>query len=282
MAMVNLMFTRLPSSLSSSSRIPTDIKFVFKVNEVEDNASFEEVSAHKVILALVSDVFEKEFFGPMKEDKSEIEIKDAKQEEFKVMLDFIYNKQSDLSMYDLYFLSKLYYLAEKYNISALRNEILSTISQKEVCDENVLDIAIVAELNVAHEMFSETLYESVAVFLLRKFAGKLSNAFDYFSHVEPTQAHGLVLLKVMAKMKNVVPPVCDNCKAYPCIDGEELTKANFVVGARVVCKDDRGSPEVDTLDRIIEHMSQFAAVTKDGSVSVGYSLRFYMFRCSQQ
>jgi len=276
------LFTRLPLSLSSSSRIPADIKFVFKVNELDESTSFEEVRAHKVILAVVSDVFEKEFFGPMKEAESEIEIKDAKQEEFKVMLDFIYNKQSDLSMYDLYFLSKLYYLAEKYNISALRNEILATISQKQVCDENVLDIAIVAELNVAHDTFSETLYESVAVFLSRKFAGKLSNAFDFFSHVEPTQAHGLVLLKVMAKMRNLVPPVCDNCKAYPCIDGEELTKANFVVGAKVVPKDHRGSPEVDTLDRIIEHMSQFAAVTKNGSVQAGFTLRFYRFRCSQK
>jgi len=281
MAMAHLISTRLPQSLSSASRIPTDIKFVFKVEEQEENTS-EEVWAHKVILAVVSDVFEKEFFGPLKEAKSEIEIKDAKQEEFKVMLDFIYNKQSDLSMYDLYFLSKLYYLAEKYNISAFRSEIISTISQKQVCDENVLDVAIVAELNVAHDMFSETLYERVAVFLLRKFAGKLSNAFDFFSRVEPTQANGLVLLKVMAKMKNVVPPVCDNCKAYPCIDGEELTKANFVVGARVVNKDDRGNEDVDTLDRIIEHMSQFAAVTKSGRVSVGHLLRYYMYRCSQQ
>ena len=276
--MANLMSIKLPLSLSPSSRIPTDIKFVFPF---EENKRDEEVRAHKVILAVVSDVFEKEFFGPMKEANSEIEIKDANPEEFKVMVDFIYNKQTDLSIYDLDFLSKLYYLAEKYNISALRCEIITTISQRQICDKNVLDVAIVAELNVAHNLFSETLYESVCLFLLKKFAGKLNKALNFFSQVEPTQAHGLVLLKVMAKMKNLVPPVCDNCKAYPCIDGEVLTKTNFVVGARVVNKDYQGCPEVDTLDRLIEHMSQFAAVMKDGRVSVGYCLRFYMFRCPQ-
>ena len=52
-----IMATNLSLTLSSSSNIPTDVKFVFKV-EAEDNNTVKEVNAHKLILALVSDVFE--------------------------------------------------------------------------------------------------------------------------------------------------------------------------------------------------------------------------------
>jgi len=285
MTIVNQILTRLPQTLSSTSNIPTDVKFVFRDNK-EENNSVKEVNAHKLILALVSDVFEREFYGTLakKEVESVIDIEDAQQEVFIVMVDFIYNKQPDVSMHGLPFLGNLFYLAEKYNISALLNEIIKVISRKQICDESVLDIATVAEDYVFLEQFSETLYESVAVYLLKKFAGKLDKAIDFFWQVQPNQVNGLALLKVMSKMKEVVPPICDNCKAYPCMDGEGLTKSNFVPGARVVNRNGKGSSEVDRLVRIIEHMCQFVAVMKDGGTAAGFMLKpdYYMYNCEDK
>ena len=114
------LMANLPKCLSPDSTIPTNVRFLFHLGGV-----IKEVKAHKMILALVSDVFTTEFFGSMKEDKDDIDIKDASQEVFQAMIDFIYNKQVDLGEYDLPFTSQLYNLAEKYNIKDLRNEIIS-------------------------------------------------------------------------------------------------------------------------------------------------------------
>ena len=210
--MMNLMSVKLPQILSSSS-IPKDIKFLFKE---KDGVTF--IMAHKSILAVVSDVFEKEFFGPLKVNGNEILIEDASQEVFEVLVDFIYNKQPIMSNYDLHFLSSLFYLAEKYNISALKNEIIVTICKKEICDENVLDVAILAEKCIVLEEFSDNLYDRVAMFLMKKFDGKATNVFNFFSLTEATQANGLVLMKLMARMHNMTSLACENCKASPCID----------------------------------------------------------------
>ena len=276
MSVMDLMSSKLPQSLSSSS-IPKDIKFLFK----EKEGVTTSIMAHKVILAVISDVFEKEFFGSLKEHENEILIKDAKHEVFEVLVDYIYNKQPIMSNYDLHFLSSLFYLAEKYNISALKNEIIATIFNKEISDENVLSVAIIAEETIVLEEFSDSLYDRVAMFLLKKFAGKLTNVFEFFSQIKATEVNGLALLKVMAKMKNMTPPLCENCKAYPCMGGEGITKSNFVPGASVVSKG-IGSADVDKLLRTQDYMNQFTAVMKDGGIQSGYSLNpnYYMYKCS--
>ena len=110
MSVMSLISVKLPQILSSSS-IPKDIKFLFK----EKDGVTSSIMAHKLILAVVSDVFEKEFFGPLKENENEILIEDAKQEVFKVLVDFIYNKQPIMSNYDLHFLSSLFYLVGSSN-----------------------------------------------------------------------------------------------------------------------------------------------------------------------
>jgi len=275
-----IMSTNLPLTLSSSSNIPTDVKFVFKV-EAEDNNTVKEVNAHKLILALVSDVFEKEFFGALKEVENIVEIKDAEQEVFQAMIDCIYNKQIDISMHGFRFLGKLFYLAEKYCLSALQTEIIKVISKKKICDENIFDVVAVAEENVYHELFSETLYERVAKYLLGKFAGNFEIAINFFSQAEAIQVDDLVLSKVTSKMKNVKLPVCYNCKSCPCLDGEGVTKDNFVPEAKVVNRNGNGSAEVDKLLRVIDHMNQFVARTKNGKTVAGYTLNpaYYMYKC---
>eukprot|EP00092_Neocalanus_flemingeri_P063817 GFUD01077290.1.p1 GENE.GFUD01077290.1~~GFUD01077290.1.p1 ORF type:complete len:278 (-),score=70.22 GFUD01077290.1:20-853(-) len=223
--------SRMSRCLESASSIPTDVKFIFRG---EEGAIMKEVAAHKIILGIASDVFERQFFGCLGEPKDEIEIKDAKVEVFDVMVQYIYHKKLDWMEYDLSFLSSLYYLAEKFIIEELREEIIASIPKHEVSEENVLDMAILAEDNLHHQPLSDALYEAAASFLQHKFDGKLENVYNFCSEIESSQANGLVLLKMLAKMKVLQSPKCENCKQTPCLNGQLLTRENFVPGATVV------------------------------------------------
>ena len=170
---------KIAQCLSPTSTIPTDVRFLFN-----KGSSTKELKAHKLILALISDVFEREFYGSMKDGKDDIDIKDASHDVFQAMIDFIYNKHSELKVYDLTFLSQLYYLGEKYNIEDLRNRIIAAIPEFKILDENVLDVAILAEEYILHEPLMEALYKAATCFLWRKFAGQLSLVIDFFSQIE--------------------------------------------------------------------------------------------------
>ena len=70
---------------------PTDVRFWFK--DVVGGTT-KEVKAHTLILAAASDVFHREFYESLRAEY-DIEIKDACQEVFLKMIEYIYNKKSD-------------------------------------------------------------------------------------------------------------------------------------------------------------------------------------------
>jgi len=272
------LMTRLSQCLSPSSTLVTDVRFLFN----EGGGVVKEVTAHRLILALISDVFEREFFGSMKEDKYDIPIKDSSQEVFQAMINFIYNKKPDWNNYDLTFLSQLYYLAEKYNIGELRIEIIASIETRQITDENVLDVAILAEENILHQPLSDSLYEVATIFLMKKFDGKLNNAIEFFSGSEASEVHGLVLMKIMARMKNTecsIPLKCKNCKSSPCLDGQGLTFGNFVTGAEVILINGNGHHKIKLIHA--NDYRSFSASLTDGTTKNGLTLDplYVAFKC---
>ena len=70
------------------SEIPYDITFV-----MEECGS--KVQAHKLIMAMCSPVFKKQFYGELKETEDEIVIKEATKDAFITMLDFFYCREVD-------------------------------------------------------------------------------------------------------------------------------------------------------------------------------------------
>ena len=64
--------------------LPYDV--TFRVFPLEDESHFEEVSAHKLLLASVSDVFHRQFFGALANDKQVVEIKETTINAFKERL----------------------------------------------------------------------------------------------------------------------------------------------------------------------------------------------------
>jgi len=227
---------RIFESLDPSSSLTTDVRFLFK-----GESGVAEVKAHKLILGGASDVFEREFFGPLKKDE-DIYIEDVSDEVFRVMIDYIYSKKVELIDYDLDFLSSLYYLADLYNIEELRLDIISSVPEHVVSEQNFLDVAVLAENYNLYQRLSETLYDSAAAFIKQKFDGKIDNVFNFFSEIEASEIHGLVLLKIMARMKSLpnTNPKCENCEQTTCLNGQMLTRENFVPTAQVTPSNGNG------------------------------------------
>jgi len=245
--------TSLQQSLSAEFGIPADIKFLFKKKLVDGSTDIQEIGAHKCILALASDVFKKGFYGGM-EDNGCIEIIDVTKEAFDVMVKFIYDKETDMSSYDLNMLCSIYYLSDKYNIPALEKVTLEAVNSKEIEVENIIDVGTLAIQHAVHEKLANALYEASAQRLSRMFNGQLNKAVDYLREIDagdsldPIACQGV--LRIMARLKKITPttaPVCVNCGGFPCITGVKLTRENFVKGAKIraagvdIAPMDRGS-----------------------------------------
>ena len=75
--------------LSPDSEIPHDVHFLAKGEDEGDDSS-KPIGAHKVLLAGVSPVFRRMLFGPLKEEREVIEVKDTTHEAFNSMINYIY------------------------------------------------------------------------------------------------------------------------------------------------------------------------------------------------
>ena len=81
--------------LESDSEVPPDVFFLVKgEDEGIGKDSSRTIGAHKNFLAGVSPVFRRMLFGPLKESKDVIEVKDTTFEAFNTMIDYIYKPPS--------------------------------------------------------------------------------------------------------------------------------------------------------------------------------------------
>ena len=278
----DLILSSVQESMSSASHIPSDIKFIFRAQE-DDMKNIQEIRAHKFILALVSDVFQKEFYGGLKEDGS-VEIKDVSKESFEAMINFIYNMKTDLINYNFEILCSLYYLGDKYNIIALKKEALLTISNKSIPASEVLGVGVLADLYSVHEELAETLQAAASRSLANEFEGDLKKTTDFFKQIDlvanPISTNGLV--HIMGRLTNVKQPVCENCKTSPCLSGVGITRQNFVPGAKVShvrgVGADADADKLHGLDGCAE--GQFRCVMKHGYVcTLTLSPCYYVYNC---
>ena len=71
--------------ISQHSEVDPDVTFLLRGEDGECS----NIGAHKLLLAAVSPVFKRMFYGPMK-TKEEVEVKDASPDAFRFMIDYIY------------------------------------------------------------------------------------------------------------------------------------------------------------------------------------------------
>jgi len=268
---------KLAKCLDPNSSLPTDVKFLFKSSRQDGIVT--EVRAHKLILAIASDVFEREFFGSLKSE-DDIPISDASKEVFQAMIEHIYCKQLNLKDYDPVFIASLYYLAEKYIIEDLRDEIIASVKEIEISRKNVLEVALLAEESALHEPLSEALYNVVVTFLMTAFENSMEKVVKFLSEFEANEKHGLVILKLLKLLVKEIPEKkCLNCQIVPCLNGLGLTPDNFIPGARV-SPTGRGTKSVYRLVRK-EPYNQFTGACVNGTEIEGRTLEpgYYAYCC---
>eukprot|EP00092_Neocalanus_flemingeri_P038746 GFUD01042188.1.p1 GENE.GFUD01042188.1~~GFUD01042188.1.p1 ORF type:complete len:303 (-),score=44.61 GFUD01042188.1:2-829(-) len=216
--------------LCGDSNPTCDVKFTF----LDANTGMKsELPAHKLILVVGSEVFMRQFFGTIPEEKDTIPVEDSSVEAFQIFLDILYNKKIALEAIDFQLLADLYYLAEKYHHGFMKDSIIKEVSSRKIISENLLEVAKVAKTNAHLEELSSSLFNICFVFINKSDLGTI---LDIFDNEEVGEENSRTLHRLMAGAKRSrpnPPDICKNCQHEPCLDGKELTKCNFVVGASV-------------------------------------------------
>ena len=88
----------------STSDPPLPYDVTFRVFSQDDESQFEEISAHKLLLASVSEVFQAQFFGALANDQKIIKIKETTFKAFQVSVCLLMFKIGTLYITDMYFL----------------------------------------------------------------------------------------------------------------------------------------------------------------------------------
>ena len=139
--------------LKQDSELPPDITFHILDSSLEpeeqaggenDDSSSKasKVRAHKFLLAGVSPVFRKQFFGPLKTTDDTVEIKDTTVEAFTTMISYIYqpSDSDSFSLSDItcpQALCELLNLAERYEMLTMGALVRSILESLPITSENM-------------------------------------------------------------------------------------------------------------------------------------------------
>ena len=218
------------------SVVPNDVTFRFKQGDTQAT-----VGAHKVIIAMGSPVFAKQFYGKLKETKEEIDIEETTQESFKAMIDYIYGKTLDWKSMTVEQVFAIGNLAERYQVPELMLNVMEVAMEFPVVDSN----DAVAIASTARE-FSQ--FEGLRdVFLTRcsnflKLTLKRSQDFVEFADKFADTDKCETVVKLIAMMKGENVEVKDCCGKESCRRGKPILQIfDISVGDRVTINPQLGS-----------------------------------------
>ena len=123
-----------------------------------------KVRAHKFLLAGVSPVFRKQFFGPLKTIEDTVDIKDTTIEAFTTMISYIY-EPSDSKTFSLsditcpQALCELLNLSERYEMLTMGALVCSTLESLPITSENMMFTETVETDFVLFENVSQMLFD---------------------------------------------------------------------------------------------------------------------------
>ena len=189
--------------LSPDSELPPDVSFLLA--DVEDSNSSRTIRAHKYFLGAVSPVFRKQFFGPMKNDRDKIELKETTAKAFQTMIDFIYRKAGqEFSVDNIKCPQKQFevlQLADYYEVLDLKTCVTEALENFVVTRENFLRSATVASnYRVLFEDFALILSTKCLKFL----HDTARNPYDMASVIEDTLKNfPEVSLDILLELKRV-------------------------------------------------------------------------------
>jgi len=151
--------------LGDDPPLPHDVTFRL----IEEDVVVGELKAHKYLLASVSPVFRKQFFGKLAEIKQVIDIKETTPFAFKYLIQYIYmglSNTKDIQIEsDLVEIFEIVNLAEKYDMKTLSAEIPRLLDQFFIEESNVLEVTKIAEVFKHFEFLSNQLILKCSNFL---------------------------------------------------------------------------------------------------------------------
>eukprot|EP00092_Neocalanus_flemingeri_P002898 GFUD01003100.1.p1 GENE.GFUD01003100.1~~GFUD01003100.1.p1 ORF type:complete len:274 (-),score=60.48 GFUD01003100.1:44-865(-) len=212
------------SYLGPNTRIPHDVVFIFPEEE-----GSEDIGAHKVLLAMASEVFHGQFYGPMSESEADVlAVVDNTREAFNIMVEFIYNKIPNwdgFSKFELFF--QVYKVADFYLLDKLKAAVEDAVKNFVITEANFQELSLCADRNGFFSNLADSVFESCASFLSQNFGSyeKILQFIDQYNG-DPS-----ILLKIMRLMKKDETSV----KRKGCSFAE--TGFNYTVGGYYVCHD---------------------------------------------
>ena len=256
------------------SRVPNDVTFRFKQGDTQAT-----VGANKVIIAMGSPVFAKQFFGKLKETKLEIDIEETTQQSFKTMIDYIYGKTMDWKSLTVEQVFDIGNLAERYQVDELMKKVKEVAMVFPVVDS----IDAVAIASTARE-FSQ--FEGLRdVFLTRcsnflKLTLKQSKDFVEFADKFADTDKCEIVVKLIAMMKGENVEVKDCCGKESCRRGKPILKIfDISVGDRVTINPQLGSFVKNSQKGIVGgiHISSTSCGDMVAVVLDGYDYTVYYY-----
>ena len=175
--------------------IPFDITFEIVEKEEGDDAdennrqvkgNKRNVKAHKMILATFSPVFRKMFFGPMKESKDIIPIKETTVDAFNKLIEYFYQVDIDCGEIDVIELFDILNLAERYNVPKLKEELKEQVKKVPIDMKNLVEVGAVA-LKFSH---FEDVSSALLLHCAKVFQKKVRTAAAQVQFMQEQQARG--------------------------------------------------------------------------------------------
>jgi len=259
--------------------IPSDVKFLLRGT----GGPMKTIIAHKMILAMASPIFQRQFYIERDDTEREIEVYDFSFEEFDAMIRYIYGARVNLPGFEVKSLVSLHSLAVRYEMEDFQEEIVKEIIVKIQQTSNGLDlIKLVDEMKIMDQN------STIAKLLLDQAAVKMKDS----SQSSDTLYHDLCNLgcneELMREMldKMDLSSYCRNCKRQICLDGAGLTVENFVPSALVRVaqpRAGRGNAAVHRTGVVLNSGVEFSAYTRSLLPLPPLKLcpEIYVFNCSE-
>ena len=207
--------------------IPYDVTF-----NIVGEGIRKEIKAHKLYLAFHSSIFKSMFYGPMKDDRDVIPVKERSFEAFEKLIEYIYQIDIDCENKKLPELFDIVNLAEMYDMPKLMDELKIQMEKIPLTMDTLMDVANTASQFSQFEVVSKALMTVCAKFLERsvKPADQMKFALD-----QHTKGRGEIALDLLALVKDLpaVVCLCINCGEVDSLKGERVLHADFRVDLAV-------------------------------------------------
>ena len=226
------------------SDIPYDVTFI-----IEDCGS--KVRAHKLIMAMGSPMCKKQFYGELKETKDEILIKNTTRRAFAAMVDTFYGKEIQWLTFSAKEIFEIADMAEKYQVEAMKKDVEEAFKEFPINEDDVVEIASIAEAYYEFETPSQILLRTCAKFLTSILKGQ--NEFVAFSAKYSETGYAELVLKLFALMAEVIPPLPSCCGLSTCRRGKPMVGPDdFVEGETVKVNPEGSDPKLKARMKDIE------------------------------